>query len=251
MNRRPLIAGNWKMHTTVQEAEHLAAAVVQAAAKTAGRDVMIAPPYTALAAAGKILSGTGVLLGAQNVHWEEKGAFTGEISAAMLKDVGCVMAIIGHSERRHVFGETDRMINKRLTAALQFGLIPVLCIGETLQEREAGQTLKVLEDQVRAGLAGLDAVDGAKLVVAYEPVWAIGTGKTATEAQAQEAHSFIRKLLADMFEKNIAAQIRILYGGSVKPENIDILMQQEDIDGALVGGAALKADSFERIICFQ
>jgi triosephosphate isomerase len=251
MNRRPLLAGNWKMHTTVQEAEHLAAAVVQAAAKTAGRDVMIAPPYTALAAAGKILSGTGVLLGAQNVHWEEKGAFTGEISAAMLKDVGCVMAIIGHSERRHVFGETDRMINKRLTAALQFGLIPVLCIGETLQEREAGQTLKVLEDQVRAGLAGLDSVDGAKLVVAYEPVWAIGTGKTATEAQAQEAHSFIRKLLADMFEKNIAAQIRILYGGSVKPENIDILMQQEDIDGALVGGAALKADSFERIICFQ
>jgi triosephosphate isomerase len=239
------------MHTTVQEAEHLAAAVVQAAAKAAGRDVMIAPPYTALAAVGKILSGTGVLLGAQNVHWEDKGAFTGEISAAMLKDVGCVMAIIGHSERRHVFGETDLMINKRLTAALQFGLIPVLCIGETLQEREAGRTLEVLEDQVRAGLAGLDAVDGAKLVVAYEPVWAIGTGKTATEAQAQEAHSFIRKLLADMFEKNIAAQIRILYGGSVKPENIDILMQQEDIDGALVGGAALKADSFERIICFQ
>ncbi|KPK28024.1 MAG: triosephosphate isomerase [Desulfobacterales bacterium SG8_35_2] len=251
MNRRPLIAGNWKMHTTVQEAEHLASAVVQAAAKAAGRDVMIAPPYTALAAVGKILSGTGVLLGAQNVHWEDKGAFTGEISAAMLKDVGCVMAIIGHSERRHVFGETDLMINKRLTAALQFGLIPVLCVGETLQEREAGRTLEVLEDQVRAGLAALDSVDGAKLVVAYEPVWAIGTGKTATETQAQEAHSFIRKLLADMFEKNIAAQIRILYGGSVKPENIDILMQQEDIDGALVGGAALKADSFERIICFQ
>ena len=251
MDRRPLIAGNWKMHATVQEAQQLAAVVVQAAAKTAGRDVMIAPPYTSLAAVGMIVSGTGVMLGAQNVHWEEKGAFTGEISAPMLRDVGCVMAIVGHSERRQVFGETDVMINRRLTGAFQFGLIPVFCIGETLQQREADQTLKVLEDQVRAGLAGLEVTDGTKLVVAYEPVWAIGTGKTATEVQAQEAHSFIRKLLADMYEKNIAAQIRILYGGSVKPENIDILMQQEDIDGALVGGAALKAESFERIICFQ
>ena len=251
MDRRPLIAGNWKMHTTVQEAQQLASALVLAVAKVAGRDVMIAPPYTALAAVGKILSGTGVMLGAQNVHWEEKGAFTGEISAAMLKEVGCVMAIVGHSERRHVFGETDFMINRRMTGALQFGLVPVLCIGETLEQREAGQTLKVLEGQVRAGLDGLEAADGSRLVVAYEPVWAIGTGKTATEDQAQEAHSFIRNLLADIYEKNIAGQIRILYGGSVKPENIDILMQQDDIDGALVGGAALNAESFERIICFQ
>ena len=239
------------MHTTVQEARQLASAVAQAAAAAADRDVMIAPPYTALAAVAEVLSNTGVILAAQNVHWEEKGAFTGEISAAMLKDVGCGMVIVGHSERRHVFGETDFMINRRIIGALQFGLIPVFCIGETLKQREAGQTMNVLEDQVRAGLAGIELTEGNKLVVAYEPVWAIGTGKTATEEQAQEAHSFIRDLLADIYEKNIAADMRILYGGSVKPENIDILMQQEDIDGALVGGAALKAESFERIICFQ
>jgi triosephosphate isomerase len=251
MDRRPLIAGNWKMYTTVQEAQQLAAAVVGAAADAVDRDVMIAPPYTALAAVGSILSGTGVMLGAQNVHWEEKGAFTGEISAPMLKEVGCAMAIIGHSERRHIFGETDFMINRRISGALQFGLIPVFCIGETLKQREAGLTMKVLEDQVRAGLAGIEVTDGGQLVVAYEPVWAIGTGKTATEVQAQEAHSFIRDLLADIYEKDIAAHIRILYGGSVKPENIDILMNQDDIDGALVGGAALKAESFGRIICFK
>ena len=239
------------MHTTAQEARQLASAVVQASVKVSDRDVMIAPPYTALAVAGSVISDTDVMLGAQNVHWEEKGAFTGEISAAMLKEVGCVMAIVGHSERRHVFGETDLMINRRVTGALRFGLIPVLCIGETLEQREAGQTLQVLEDQIRQGLAGVEVTDGGNLVIAYEPVWAIGTGKTATEVQAQEVHSFIRNLLADIYEKNIAAGVRILYGGSVKPDNIDILMQQDDIDGALVGGAALKAESFERIICFQ
>ena len=251
MDRKPLIAGNWKMHTDVQEAQQLAAAVVGAAAKVPGRDVMIAPPYTALAAVESVISATGVMLGAQNVHWEEKGAFTGEISGTMLKDVGCVMAIVGHSERRHVFGESDSMINKRVKGALQSGLIPVFCIGETLEQREAGHTMQVLENQVRAGLDSVALTGGDQLVVAYEPVWAIGTGKTATESQAQEAHSFIRELLADLYEKNIAGQIRILYGGSVKPDNIDILMQQNDIDGALVGGAALKAESFERIICFQ
>ncbi|MBW2485659.1 MAG: triose-phosphate isomerase [Deltaproteobacteria bacterium] len=251
MDRKPLLAGNWKMHTNVQEAQQLAASVVQAAAKVSGRDVMIAPPYTALTAVESTISSSGVILGAQNVHWEEKGAFTGEISAAMLKDVGCEMVIIGHSERRHVFGETDQMINKRVTGALRFGLTPVFCIGETLEQREAGRTMTILENQVRAGLDNVALKSGSHLVVAYEPVWAIGTGKTATEAQAQEAHSFIRNLLADIYEKNIAGQIRILYGGSVKPENIDILMQQDDIDGALVGGAALKAESFERIICFQ
>jgi len=251
MSRRPLIAGNWKMHTTAQEAQQLAAAVVQAAAKAADRDVMIAPPFTALAAVSKTLSGSGVILGAQNVHWETQGAFTGEISGAMLQDLGCKMAIIGHSERRQVFGETDAMINSRIGGALQSGLVPVFCIGETLEQRDADQTLQVLENQVRAGLAGVELTDGAGLVVAYEPVWAIGTGKTATEMQAQEVHGFIRGLLGDIFEKNIAADMRILYGGSVKPENIDILMRQEDIDGALVGGAALNAKSFERIICFQ
>jgi len=249
--RRPLIAGNWKMHTNIEEARQLATAVAQAAAKVPDRDVMIAPPYTALTAVESVIAATGVLLGAQNVHWEEKGAFTGEISGTMLRDVGCGMAIVGHSERRHVFGESDQMINRRVKGALQSGLIPVYCIGETLEQREAGQTMKVLENQVRAGLDSVALTDGGQLVVAYEPVWAIGTGKTATEAQAQEAHSFIRGLLADLYEKNIAAQIRILYGGSVKPDNIDILMQQNDIDGVLVGGAALKMESFERIICFQ
>jgi triosephosphate isomerase len=251
MNRRPLIAGNWKMHTLTQGAQDLAAAVAQAAAKVSDRDVMIAPPYTALAEVKKIIAGSAVILGSQNVHWEEQGAFTGEISGTMLKDLGCDMAIVGHSERRHVFGETDRMINKRISGALKFGLIPVFCIGETLEQREAGQTMAVLEDQVRAGLDEIKLKDGNQIVVAYEPVWAIGTGKTATEAQAQEAHYFIRKLLDEIYEKNIAGQIRILYGGSVKPDNIDILMQQDDIDGALVGGAALNAESFERIICFQ
>ncbi len=249
--RRPLIAGNWKMHTSAQEAQKLASAVAKAANKASDRDVMIAPPFTALVAVSTVLSGTKVILGAQNVHWEEQGAFTGEISGPMLKDLGCSMAIIGHSERRHVFGETDFMINRRTIGALQFGLIPVFCIGETLKQREKGNTFKVLEAQVRAGLAAIELTDGGQLVVAYEPVWAIGTGKTATESQAQEVHSYIRTLLADIYEKNIAAQIRILYGGSVKPDNIDILMQQDDIDGALVGGAALKAEMFERIICFQ
>ena len=251
MDRRPLIAGNWKMHTTAREAKQLAASVVKAANSVSDRDVMIAPPFTALTAVSSILAGTGVILGAQNVHWEEQGAFTGEISPPMLKELGCGMAIIGHSERRHVFGETDSMINKRIKGAMQFGLIPVFCIGETLEQREAGQTLKVLGEQVQAGLAAVDVTDGSRIVVAYEPVWAIGTGKTASESQAQEAHSFIRNLLENIYEKNIAAQIRILYGGSVKPENVDILMQQDDIDGALVGGAALKAEMFERIICFQ
>jgi triosephosphate isomerase len=251
MERRPLIAGNWKMHTTVAEAEKLALAVIKAADGQGDRDVMIAPPYTALAAVSKVLSGSGVQLGAQNIHWEEAGAFTGEISPAMLKDVGCTMAIVGHSERRHVFGETDFMINRRTIGALQNGIIPVFCIGETLKQRETSQTMQVLEDQVRAGLVGVELSSGDQLVMAYEPVWAIGTGKTATEEQAQEAHAFIRTLLEGMFEKNIAGQIRILYGGSVKSENIAILMSQPDIDGALVGGAALKAESFERIICFQ
>jgi triosephosphate isomerase len=251
MSRRPLIAGNWKMHTTVSEAEQLAASVVQAAAARTDRDVMIAPPFTALPAVAKVMAGSQVKLGAQNVHWEEAGAFTGEISPAMLRETGCEMAIIGHSERRHVFGETDFLINKRVGGAMLHGIVPVFCIGETLKQRESGQTMQVLEDQLRAGLVGVELGSNDQLVIAYEPVWAIGTGKTATEGQAQEAHAFIRNLLEEMFEKNIAGQIRILYGGSVKPENIDILMSKPDIDGALVGGAALKAESFERIICFQ
>jgi triosephosphate isomerase len=239
------------MHTNVQQAQQLALEVVRAISGVNDRDVMVAPPFTALTAVGAILAKTGVFLGAQNVHWETKGAFTGEISGPMLWDVGCAMAIVGHSERRHVFGETDAMVNKRVKGAMGAGLVPVFCIGETIEERKAGKALEVLEGQVRSGLARIDVADPGGLVVAYEPVWAIGTGLTASESQAQEAHRFIRNLLAGMYDKNIAAGIRILYGGSVKPDNIDVLMQQEDIDGALVGGAALKAESFERIICFQ
>lgn len=251
MERRPLIAGNWKMHMTIAEAEQLASAVAAASKGLDDRDVMVAPPYTALAAVAGVVAGSAVKLAAQNIHWEEKGAFTGEISPVMLKDVGGSMAIIGHSERRHVFFENDEMINKRVSGALRHGIVPVFCIGETLAEREADKTFAVLEAQIRSGLAGIALTEPVRLVVAYEPVWAIGTGKTATEDQAQEVHSFIRDLLVSLYEKNIAGQMRILYGGSVKPENIDILMQQSDIDGVLVGGAALEAGSFARIIAFQ
>lgn len=250
MLRIPLIAGNWKMHTTIVEAQELARSVVKAAESVSDRDVMIAPPYTALAAVSDIVQGS-VLLAGQNVCWEEKGAFTGEISPSMLKDAGCSMAIIGHSERRHVFGEDNSMINKRVAGALGSGLTPVFCIGETLDDRESGNTMQILENQIREGLADIAVSDPVNLVVAYEPVWAIGTGKTATVEQAQEAHFFVRQLLGDIYEKTIASQIRILYGGSVNSENVDMLMRQEDVDGALVGGASLKADSFERIIHFQ
>ena len=251
MDRRPLIAGNWKMYTTVAEAKELAAAVVAAASDLSDRDVMVAPPYTALSAVAAVVSGSSVLLAAQNVHWEEKGAYTAEISPIMLKDIGASMAIVGHSERRHIFLESDELINKRVLGAMQHGILPVFCIGETLDQREAEQTFAVLKNQLRAGLAGATVTDPQSIVIAYEPVWAIGTGKTATEQQAQDVHVFVRDTLAGLFDKNIAAQIRILYGGSVKPDNIDILMHQADIDGVLVGGAALKAESFTRIIQFQ
>lgn len=251
MQRIPLIAGNWKMHTTADEAGALARDIVAACGALAGREVMIAPPFTALAAVGKAVAGSPVRLAGQNVCWEEKGAFTGEIAPPMLLDLGCTMAIVGHSERRHIFGETDALINRRLAGALRFGLSVILCIGETLAEREAGQTMQVLERQIRQGLAGVVPENPGRLVIAYEPVWAIGTGKTASVGQAQEAHEFARKLLADIYEKSIASQIRILYGGSVNPGNVDELMREPDVDGALVGGAALTAESFSRIIHFQ
>ena len=251
MLRTPLIAGNWKMHCTIAEAVTLAKAVAAAALGLTDRQVMIAPPFTALAAVAQATQGSPVLLAGQNVCWEEKGAFTGEIAPAMLRDAGATMAIIGHSERRHIFGESDAMINKRVAGAQRAGLTPILCIGETLAEREAGRTFAVLEAQVRAGLAGIEANDPTRLVIAYEPVWAIGTGKTATTEQAQEVHAFVRQLLAEIYEKNIASQMRILYGGSVNSENVDALMRQGDVDGALVGGAALKAESFTRIVHFS
>ena len=249
--RRALLAGNWKMHLNIAEAVDLARGVVEAAAGCSDRDVMIAPPFTALSAVAQALQGSKVFLGAQNVAWEAKGAFTGEIAPPMLKDIGVRMAIIGHSERRHIFGEDDAMINRRLRAALEFGLTPVLCLGETLEEREGGKTMAVLEAQLRGGLQDVPTGQAEQTVLAYEPVWAIGTGKTATTEQAEEAHAFLRGLLASLYDKNLAETVRILYGGSVKPDNIDALMAQADIDGALVGGAALKIDSFKRIVRFQ
>lgn len=251
MSRRPLIAGNWKMHLTLGGAVQLARSLASSCGRCEDREVMIAPAFTSLAAVVEAVRGTTILVGAQNVAWEKEGAFTGEVSGMMLKDLGVVMPIIGHSERRHIFAETDAMINRRLHAALREGLRPILCVGETLDDRQGGRTFEVLELQVRQGLHNLDSANMRDVVLAYEPVWAIGTGQTATKEQAQEVHLFLRGLLACLYEKNIAESVRILYGGSVKPDNIDDLMAQPDIDGALVGGAALKAESFARIVHFQ
>lgn len=251
MTRTPLIAGNWKMYLTRAEAVELASAVAAASQGLTDREVMIAPSFTALAAVKEAVAGSPVKVAGQNVGWEKEGAFTGEVSPPMLRDAGAEMVIIGHSERRHVFGEDNAMINRRLRAALQFALTPILCVGETLAEREAGNTFNVIEEQLTQGLMEISVKQMGKVVLAYEPVWAIGTGKTATDAQAQEVHAFIRQFLARFYEKTLADRSRILYGGSVKPENVDSLMAQPDIDGVLVGGASLKATAFERIIHFQ
>ena len=250
MTRKALMAGNWKMHKTTEEAKLLAEQVAAATPKAADREVLLAPPFTALGAVSEAVKGTDIIVAGQNVCWEEEGAFTGEISPAMLKDMGATAAIVGHSERRQIFMESDEMINQRLLGGLNQGLTMLLCIGETLEERESDQTLAVLERQIRAGLAEVSSALMNQVVIAYEPVWAIGTGRTASTEQAQEAHAFIRKLATDLYEKDIADGLRILYGGSVKPANVDELMAQPDIDGALVGGAALDADSFGRIINF-
>lgn len=250
MTRKALMAGNWKMHKTTEEARLLAEQVAAATPKAADREVLLAPPFTALGAVSEAVKGTDIIVAGQNVCWEEQGAFTGEISPAMLKDMGATAAIVGHSERRQIFMESDEMINQRLLGGLNQGLTMLLCIGETLEERESDQTLAVLERQIRAGLAEVSSALMNQVVIAYEPVWAIGTGRTASTEQAQEAHAFVRKLATDLYEKDIADGLRILYGGSVKPANVDELMAQPDIDGALVGGAALDADSFGRIINF-
>jgi len=251
MQRKPFIAGNWKMHTTKSEAVRLARGLSEGLGGVSERDIVIAPPFTALAVVQEAIGTSGIQLAAQNVCWEEKGAFTGEISPAMLLDCGCRYAIVGHSERRHIFGETNALINKRLTGALQHGLTPIFCIGETLAEREADRTFAVLDEQLAQGLSDVVLPDPERVVVAYEPVWAIGTGKTATETQAQEVHAYLRKRLTARFEKNIAAHMRILYGGSVNSQNVDTLMAQPDVDGVLVGGASLKIESFIRIAHFQ
>ncbi|MGL1930514.1 MAG: triose-phosphate isomerase [Desulfotalea sp.] len=250
MKRKSMIAGNWKMHMTVMEGCNLAAALKSLCKKYDDREVLIAPPYTIMSEVSHVLQGSDILVASQNIAWEEKGAFTGEISPTMLLDTGGSWAIVGHSERRQIFFETDELINQRLTGALHFGVGCILCIGETLEEREADKTFAVLETQIRKGLIGVNAEQMKNVVVAYEPVWAIGTGKTASTSQAQDVHAFLRSLISEMFEKNVADELRILYGGSVKPTNVDELMSQEDIDGALVGGAALDSESFGRIINF-
>jgi triosephosphate isomerase len=249
--RRPLIAGNWKMNNNCAESVELVSQLKDMLSDSKEIDIVVAPPFTALGAVAAVLKGSPLALAAQHVFWEESGAFTGEISTAMLKDVGCRYVIIGHSERRQYFSETDETVNKRLKAALKASLIPIVCIGETLAEREAKKTLGVIEQQLKEGLEGLSLEEMENVVIAYEPVWAIGTGKTATPDQAQEVHHFIRDLIARIFSEESADDTRILYGGSVKPDTVDHLMAQRDIDGALVGGASLKADAFARIVMFK
>ena len=248
--RRPLIAGNWKMYKTPADAAETARELVERVTGVTGVDIMIAPTYTALEPVFKVIKDSPVALGAQNLFWENEGAYTGEISAPMLKSVGCRYAIIGHSERRQYFGETDETVNKKIQAAIQVGLKPVFCVGETEKERESEQTLSVLDKQVKKGLEGLVSDQLDTLIIAYEPVWAIGTGKTATDDQAQEVHQFIRSLLEKNFSGALSDATRILYGGSVKPDNIAGLMTMPDIDGALVGGASLDAESFSKIVKF-
>lgn len=250
MSRRPIIAGNWKMHKTITEAVAFARdlKLALAAGTGAGTEVVVCPAFTALVRVAEALQGTGIAVGAQDVHWEEKGAFTGEVSPAMLKDAGCHYVIVGHSERRQFFGETDERVNRKVKAALSCGLVPIMCVGETLEEREAGITEKVVRAQTKAGLDGLEPEQVAAVVIAYEPVWAIGTGKTASEGDAQQVIGYIRGLVKDWYGTAAAEALRIQYGGSVKPENIAGLMAMPDIDGALVGGASLKVESFVKII---
>lgn len=248
--RKPFVAGNWKMNTDSHGAVKLAEGVVSGCrdAAVASIDVAVCPPFVYLQQVGKALSSSRIALGAQNVYFEQKGAYTGEISAAMLKDVGCAYAICGHSERRHVIGETDELINKKVHAAILGGLLPILCVGELLEERKANKTADVVTRQLKKGLAGLSTEKMSAVTIAYEPVWAIGTGLTATPQQAQDVHALIRKELSEIFDRKIAGDIRIQYGGSVKPDNAAELMGQQDIDGLLVGGASLKADDFIAIV---
>ena len=248
--RKPLMAGNWKMNKTIPEAVAMVKELKGKIADVKDVDILICPTFTAISALANEAKGTNRNIGAQDIFWEAKGAFTGEIAPNMLVDAGCTYTIIGHSERRQYFGETNETVNKKVKAALANNLIPVVCVGETLQEREADVTFKVIESQVREGLKDLSKEEAAKIVIAYEPVWAIGTGKTATPDQAQEVHAFIRKVYAEMYG-SAAQEVRILYGGSVKPENVKELMKKEDIDGGLVGGASLKADSFEALVKFN
>jgi triosephosphate isomerase (TIM) len=248
--RTKLICGNWKLHKTIHESLELATAIKNVVGPVRDVEVAVAPVFTALHAVAKRLEGSSVAVAAQDCFWEDHGAFTGEVSCAQLKDVGCKYVIIAHSERRQHFHETDATANLKVRAALRHGLDPILCVGETLMERDAGKEFEVVRRHLEGGLAELTAKDAERLVVAYEPVWAIGTGRTATPQQAQEMHQFIRSKLAEQF-KDVAQRVRIQYGGSVKPDNAATLMGQPDIDGALVGGASLKADDFLKIVKYR
>lgn len=248
---KPLIAGNWKMHTTVNQGVELALKLRERVKGVDSVEILLAPPFTSLHHISHVIADSPIKLCAQNLHWEKQGAFTGEVSAEMLIAVGCKYAIIGHSERRQYFRETDETVNKKTVAALRAGLKPIVCVGETLDERERGKTLQRVKLQVKNALDGLAGGAVRDIAIAYEPIWAIGTGRNASPQEAEEVHNALRELLFELFGTDHARDVRIIYGGSVKPDNIDVLMAQPNIDGALVGGASLKAEDFARIVNFQ
>ena len=246
--RNPIVVGNWKMNKTPEEAVQLVTELKPLVAGIESVEIGVCPPFVCLTEVSQILKGSNIGLGAQNMYWEPEGAYTGEISAAMLSTSGCQYVILGHSERRAYFGETNATVHKKLEAALKAGLVPMVCVGETREQREKGITEQVVEDHVRGAFEGIAVADAENTVIAYEPVWAIGTGLTATPDQAQEVHAFIRKVLAELYSTPVATRLRIQYGGSVKPENAEELFAQEDIDGGLIGGASLQAESFAAIV---
>ncbi len=246
--RKSVIAGNWKMNNDLGESQKLVSEILNGLGNDDKCDVIVCPPFTSLNEVYSLIKDTNVKLGAQNMYFKDNGAFTGEISAGMLKAVGCDYVIIGHSERRTYFGETDELINDKIRKAISCDLKPIFCVGELLEQREAGITNDIVKGQLINGLQGITADEIENIIIAYEPVWAIGTGKTATPDQAQEVHQFIRGIISDMYSAEVAANLIIQYGGSVKPENASALLSRPDIDGALVGGACLKADSFLSII---
>lgn len=246
--RIPIIAGNWKMYKTIPEALDLVRGIKYSIPSPGEVAVVVAPSFTALSAVANECRESYIGVAAQNIHFADEGAFTGEVSGAFVKDIGCEWTLIGHSERRQYFGETDETVNKKIVSALKHGLLPIVCVGETLAERQAGETFNVISRQIGNGLPNFDSAQSRRLVIAYEPVWAIGTGRNATPEQAEEVHAFIRKFLAEMFGAEISEAIRILYGGSVKPENAREILNQPNVDGALVGGASLKVEDFVQII---
>ena len=248
--RKPIIAGNWKMNMTPSKAKELVTDLIPLV-KDAACDVVVCPPYVDIALVAELVKGTNIQVGAQNIHWAEKGAFTGEISAAMLKEAGAAYAIIGHSERRQYFGETDATVNSRTKAALAAGIVPIICVGESLEQRENGETDAVVSGQVKADLADIPGEAVAGLVIAYEPIWAIGTGKTATDEQANETIGLIRETIASLYGQAVADQVRIQYGGSMNPKNVKGLMAQPQIDGGLIGGASLKAADFAQVVNYD